>query len=356
MSAAPCLARSAPNAVAAIGITNQRETTVVWERATGRPLANAIVWQDRRTAELCAELAREGWGDHVAETTGLVIDPYFSATKLAWLLANVPGLDARARAGEVCFGTIDSFLLFRLTGGRLHATDATNAARTKLYDIRSGQWDEKLLDRLGVPRAMLPEVRDTQSDFGASEVRAFRRRHPHQGHGRRSAGRSLRAGLLQARHAEGDLRHGLLRARQYRHQKGDVRQPHAVDRFSSTRGAALLRAGRRDLHGRSHGAMAERRSRPDRIVGGERGLGARGRSKGARLPGAGLPGAWRALLGCRRASRHPRARAAPRRRPISWRRGSRRSPSRPAISSTRCGRTWRRAASPRPLHCGSMGA
>ena len=162
-----------PNAVAAIGIANQRETTVVWERAAGRPVANAIVWQDRRTTELCAELAREGWGDHVAETTGLVIDPYFSATKLAWLLANVPGLDARARAGEVCFGTIDSFLLFRLTGGRLHATDATNAARTKLYDIRSGQWDEKLLDRLGVPRAMLPEVRDTQSDFGESEVQHF---------------------------------------------------------------------------------------------------------------------------------------------------------------------------------------
>jgi glycerol kinase len=117
----------APAAIAGLGITNQRETTVVWERTTGKPLANAIVWQDRRTAPLCAELAREGWADHVAEATGLVIDPYFSATKLAWLLQNVPGLAQRARAGEVCFGTIDSFLLFRLTGGRLHATDATNA-------------------------------------------------------------------------------------------------------------------------------------------------------------------------------------------------------------------------------------
>ena len=159
--------------VAAIGITNQRETTVVWERATGKPLANAIVWQDRRTAALCAELAREGWDAHVAETTGLVIDPYFSATKLAWLLANVAGLDARARAGEVCFGTIDSFLLFKLTGGRLHATDATNAARTKLYDIRSGVWDERLLQRLSVPRSMLPEVRDSQSDFGETEPEHF---------------------------------------------------------------------------------------------------------------------------------------------------------------------------------------
>ncbi len=162
-----------PAAIAGLGITNQRETTVVWERATGRPLANAIVWQDRRTAPLCAELAREGWVDHVAQVTGLVIDPYFSATKLAWLLQNVPGLEARARAGEVCFGTIDSFLLFRLTGGRLHATDATNAARTLLYDIRSGEWDEKLIDRLGVPRAMLPEVRDTQSDFGRTAPEHF---------------------------------------------------------------------------------------------------------------------------------------------------------------------------------------
>ena len=161
------------DAIAGIGITNQRETTIVWERATGRPLANAIVWQDRRTAELCGALRREGWGEHVAQATGLVIDPYFSATKLAWLLTNVPGLEARARAGEVCFGTVDSFLLFRLTGGGLHATDATNAARTKLYDIRTGRWDEKLLDRLGVPRAMLPEVRDTQSDFGLSAPEHF---------------------------------------------------------------------------------------------------------------------------------------------------------------------------------------
>ncbi len=159
--------------IAAVGITNQRETSLVWERATGKPLANAIVWQDRRTAELCAELRQEGWSAHVAEATGLVIDPYFSATKLAWLLRNVPALEARARAGEVSFGTVDSFLLFRLTGGKLHATDATNAARTMLYDIRSGRWDERLLERLGVPRAMLPEVRDTQGDFGRTEHEHF---------------------------------------------------------------------------------------------------------------------------------------------------------------------------------------
>ena len=167
------LSKADVNSTAAIGITNQRETTVVWERATGRPLANAIVWQDRRTAPLCAELAREGWEAHVAEATGLVIDPYFSATKLAWLLRTVPDLDARARAGEVCFGTIDSFLLFKLTGGRRHATDATNAARTQLYDIRSGRWDDRLIERLSVPRAMLPEVRDSQGDFGLAQPEHF---------------------------------------------------------------------------------------------------------------------------------------------------------------------------------------
>jgi glycerol kinase len=159
--------------IAAIGITNQRETTVVWDRATGKPLANAIVWQDRRTAPLCNALEREGWGAHVAETTGLVIDPYFSATKLAWLLDNVPGLRARAARGAVCFGTIDSFLLFKLTGGALHVTDATNAARTKVFDIRSGTWDARLLARLGIPRAMLPEVRDSQGHFGETSAEHF---------------------------------------------------------------------------------------------------------------------------------------------------------------------------------------
>ncbi|MGB6948070.1 MAG: FGGY family carbohydrate kinase, partial [Methyloceanibacter sp.] len=124
--------------IVAIGITNQRETTLVWERSSGKPLANAIVWQDRRTAGLCDQLALEGWGDHVSKTTGLVIDPYFSATKLAWLLANVPGLAARANKGEVCFGTVDSFLLFRLTGGKAHVMEASNAARTMLFDIEEG--------------------------------------------------------------------------------------------------------------------------------------------------------------------------------------------------------------------------
>ncbi len=152
--------------VAAIGITNQRETTVVWDRATGKPLANAIVWQDRRTAPLCAELEREGWSNHVTKTTGLIIDPYFSATKLAWLLEHVPGLAEAAGRKEICFGTIDSFLLFKLTEGASHATDATNAARTMLFDIRQGIWDAALMERLGIPPGILPEVCDTRGDFG----------------------------------------------------------------------------------------------------------------------------------------------------------------------------------------------
>ena len=159
--------------IVAVGITNQRETTIVWDRTTGQPLANAIVWQDRRTAPLCATLEEEGWGPHVAAATGLIIDPYFSATKLAWLLANVPGLAERAGRGEVCFGTVDSYLLFKLTGGALHITDATNAARTMLFDIRSGTWDEMLLERLSVPRAMLPEVRDSQGDLGTTSPDLF---------------------------------------------------------------------------------------------------------------------------------------------------------------------------------------
>jgi len=159
--------------IAALGITNQRETTVVWDRATGDALHNAIVWQDRRTAPLCAELEKEGWGPHVTEVTGLLIDPYFSATKLAWLLTNVPGLREKAARDEVCFGTIDSFLIYKLTGGALHITDATNAARTMLFDTRKGQWDPKLLERLGIPAGILPDVRDNRGDLGQAREEAF---------------------------------------------------------------------------------------------------------------------------------------------------------------------------------------
>lgn len=156
--------------VAAVGITNQRETTVLWDRRTGTPIHNAIVWQDRRTAERCRELKRANAEAELTHKTGLVLDPYFSATKIAWILDRVSGAREAARAGHIAFGTIDSFLLWRLTGGRLHATDATNASRTALYDIRKGRWDEALCEMFDVPAACLPEVRDSAGDFGCVDA------------------------------------------------------------------------------------------------------------------------------------------------------------------------------------------
>ena len=159
--------------VAAIGIANQRETVVLWDRATGVPVHRAIVWQDRRTAEACAVLQRGGHAGLIAERTGLVIDPYFSATKLAWLLDHVDGARTAAEAGRLAFGTVDAWLLWRLTGGAAHATDATNAARTMLYDIRRGMWDAELLRLFRIPAAVLPEVRDSSGRFGTSAPEHF---------------------------------------------------------------------------------------------------------------------------------------------------------------------------------------
>lgn len=159
--------------VAAIGITNQRETVVVWDKSSGKPIYNAIVWQDRRTAEICAALKSAGHEPDITARTGLLLDPYFSATKIAWILDNVEGARTRAEAGELLAGTIDSFLIWRLTGGKVHATDATNASRTMLYNIAKGCWDEQLADLLRVPMAMLPEVRDCASDFGETDAVLF---------------------------------------------------------------------------------------------------------------------------------------------------------------------------------------
>ncbi|MDE2385117.1 MAG: glycerol kinase GlpK [Alphaproteobacteria bacterium] len=157
--------------IAALGITNQRETVVLWERKSGRPLHKAIVWQDRRTAEICASLKGRGLEGTFTAKTGLLLDPYFSGTKLAWLLDTIKGARARAEAGELCFGTIDSFLIWRLTGGKVHATDATNASRTLLFNIHTGEWDDELLRLLNIPRALLPEVKDCAADFGVTEKR-----------------------------------------------------------------------------------------------------------------------------------------------------------------------------------------
>jgi glycerol kinase len=159
-----------PRGIAAIGITNQRETTLVWDRASGKPIHNAIVWQDRRTAALCRTLKDAGHEAKVAARTGLLLDPYFSATKIAWLLDNVPGAREKAERGELAFGTVDSFLLWRLTAGAVHATDATNASRTALYDIHANAWSEDLCALFGVPAALLPQVRDCGAEYGTTAL------------------------------------------------------------------------------------------------------------------------------------------------------------------------------------------
>ena len=170
-------AKISPSEITAIGITNQRETTVLWERATGKPVANAIVWQDRRTSDFCKELKEAGKEQLVKEKTGLLLDPYFSATKLKYLLDNAKSggvsLQTRAEKGELCFGTIDSWLLWNLTGGKQHKIDATNASRTMLYNIRTSEWDDELLELFNIPRSMLPEVRNTVDEFGNSDPDIF---------------------------------------------------------------------------------------------------------------------------------------------------------------------------------------
>jgi glycerol kinase len=166
-------ARVDASAIAAIGITNQRETTLVWDAETGDPLYNAIVWQDRRTAAHCARIERDGMSGSIAAATGLVIDPYFSSTKLCWLLEHVPNLRALAAAGRVRFGTVDSFLIWRLTGGRSHVTDATNASRTQLFNLDTQDWDSSLMAYFDVPRAVLPRVHDSVADYGVCDPRWF---------------------------------------------------------------------------------------------------------------------------------------------------------------------------------------
>jgi glycerol kinase len=159
--------------IAAIGITNQRETTVVWDRKTGQAIHRAIVWQDRRTAEICAQLKADGHEPMVTAKSGLIVDPYFSGTKVAWILDHVPGARARAERGELMFGTVDCYLLWRLTGGAVHLTDATNASRTLLFNVHTGEWDDDLLRLLRVPRSMLPRVTDSAHHFGDSAPELF---------------------------------------------------------------------------------------------------------------------------------------------------------------------------------------
>ncbi len=160
--------------IAAIGITNQRETTIVWDVDTDLPVYNAIVWQDRRTSEYCDQLAKEGWVDKIREKTGLILDAYFSATKVKWILDNVPGARKRAEEGKLRFGTVDSWLVWRLTRGTVHVTDVTNASRTMLFNIHTLEWDEELLALFGIPRSMMPEVKSSSEVYGYTTTTLLR--------------------------------------------------------------------------------------------------------------------------------------------------------------------------------------
>ena len=194
--------RARQQRVAAIGITNQRETTLLWDRRTGIAVYNAIVWQDRRTAEQCRKLQDAGRENEVIEKTGLRLDPYFSATKLAWILDNVPGAREAAEAGHLAFGTVDTYLIWRLTGGRVHATDVSNASRTALFDIRTCCWDEALCELFRVPAVCLPEVLDSAADFGTTDADLFGEALPIRG----VAGDQQAALVGQACFAEGDVK------------------------------------------------------------------------------------------------------------------------------------------------------
>ncbi len=188
--------------IAAIGITNQRETTIIWDRADGKPIHNAIVWQDRRTAAVCNKLREDGFEKEVMARTGLLLDPYFSASKAAWILDHVDGARGRAENGELAFGTVDSFLISRLAGGRAHVTDATNASRTSLYNIHSNDWDDALCNTFRIPRALLPEVLDCAANFGETDPEIFGRCVPICG----VAGDQQAAAIGQACFAPGDIK------------------------------------------------------------------------------------------------------------------------------------------------------
>lgn len=168
-----------PSDIAAVGITNQRETTLVWDKHSGKPVYNAIVWQDRRTAQYCRDFSKdEAFVSYITEATGLLLDPYFSATKIAWILDNVEGAREKAENGDLLFGTVDSYLIWRLTGGESHKTGATNASRTMLFDIHNQCWDEKLLSKFNIPASMLPEVMDCAADFGVIKEEIIGRSSP----------------------------------------------------------------------------------------------------------------------------------------------------------------------------------
>ena len=255
-----------PRDIAAIGITNQRETTVVWDRETGVPVYNAIVWQDRRTADFCDRLNRDGHEDFIRERTGLVIDAYFSGSKVAWILDNVPGARARAEAGKLAFGTIDSWLVWQLTSDSTHITDVSNASRTMLFNINTLQWDEDLLKVLRVPASMLPEVRPSSAVYGRVSTTLGVGDVPIAGIAGDQQAALFGQMCLSPGHDEEHLWHRLLSVAEYRRAAGRVAQPVALNGRLADRRQDDVCARRQCLHRRRRGPVAARRARSHRQV------------------------------------------------------------------------------------------
>ena len=246
-------AKTTAKGVAAIGITNQRETTIVWDRKTGKPIYNAIVWQDRRTAGICDALRKQKADKSIQKKTGLILDAYFSATKVQWILDNVKGARKKAEAGDLAFGTIDSFLLWRLTNGQVHATDVTNASRTMLYNIRTEKWDPQLLKLLNVPASVLPEVRSCSEVYG--ETTLTWRVDPDRWHRRRSTCGVVRPSVYKARHGQEYLRHRLFSVDEYRHRTDHVQEQTANNNRVEDRRQNRVRPRRQRFYRRRGGAM-----------------------------------------------------------------------------------------------------
>ena len=266
-------ARMGAKDVAAIGITNQRETTVVWDRRTGQPIHNAIVWQDRRTAGFCDELKRAGTGELIARKSGLVIDAYFSGSKLRWLLDNVPGARERAARGELAFGTIDTWLLWKLTGGALHVTDPSNASRTMLFNLQTGAWDDELLGVLEVPREVLPEVRSSSEVYGETAPGLFEAPIRIAGIAGDQQAALFGQNCFRRGQAKNTYGTGCFMLMNVGQQPMPSQTPVADHGRLASQRADRLRAGGQRVYRRRGGAMAARRSGADQIIGGGGGPG-----------------------------------------------------------------------------------
>ena len=242
--------------VSALGITNQRETTLVWDRETGQPIYNAIVWQDRRTAPLCDTLRQQGLETFFRDKTGLVIDPYFSGTKIRWLLDTVPGARAKAEAGRLAFGTVDTWLVWQLTRGKQHITDVTNASRTLLLNIQTGEWDQDLLDSLDIPRQLLPEVRSSSQVYAETSTDLFATAVPISGLAGDQHAALFWSDVHDTRHGKKHVWHGLLHAHADRRAARCLSEPSAHHRRLAARRPYPVCAGRQRLYGRSRCAVA----------------------------------------------------------------------------------------------------